>query len=227
MRMSLPKVLAIRVSSARSEISNRGSGKQDIVSRRPFGSVLVKHPVRGLLPSQIGNGARWQNRWSQLSGVRLHYRHSTIYGQCLAHHVACRRAAKPKHGCGNLSGLPARWMGTLFAISCPFVPAHNIASNLGIDQSGIDGVHVNAFLDVFRGGGSRQTHNAMLRGDVRSDARITRQSTDRGIIDDFTAASPIHVAQFVFHRAPNPAQVDVDEPSGRCPDGSFPSDSGG
>lgn len=62
------------------------------------------------------------------------------------------------------SGLPARPMGTFFAISehacsSPLAPSRAI---LRVDQARIDRVHADAVLDVFQSGRPRQAHHAVL-----------------------------------------------------------------
>src|SRR5581483_6414587 len=90
------------------------------------------------------------------------------------------------------------------------VPGDNIAGHLRIDQAGIDGVHADAVLDVFESRRSCQADNAVLGRDVGADTGVTRQRTDRCVVDDGAAALAFHLPQLVLHRAPHAAQVDPD-----------------
>ena len=59
-------------------------------------------------------------------------------------------------------------MGNLLCdlLVCAFVAAHHITGDLRVDEAGIYRVHMNAVLDVFQRGRSREPNYAVLRGDV-------------------------------------------------------------
>src|SRR5262250_2659020 len=50
----------------------------------------------------------------------------------------------------------------------------------------------------------------MFRGDVRPNARIASQCSNRSVVDDRTAALAFHLPELVLHATPQPSQIDPD-----------------
>src|SRR3954451_11903166 len=112
--------------------------------------------------------------WSQ-------HGHPAIDSESVADDVARPRTAKPQNGRGNFVGSARTANGDVlrdFAVRL-LAPGDDLASDLRVNESGIDRVHPDAVLDVFEGCCPREANDAVLRGDVRADARVARQRTDR------------------------------------------------
>ena len=80
----------------------------------------------------------------------------------MTYHVARPGTAKPQHSRGDLLG-PARTTDrNVLRYFCvrPLVSIDDVASDLRVDQAGIDGVHADAVLDVFQSSRPRQANNA-------------------------------------------------------------------
>ena len=93
---------------------------------------------------------------------------------------------------------------------CLFVPIDDIAGYLGVDQAGINRVHTDAALDVFQGCRAGQAHYPMFRRDIGAYTGIASQRADGGVVDDRAAALALHLTQFMFHAAPQTAQINSD-----------------
>jgi len=102
------------------------------------------------------------------SVAALHDSHPAVHGECVTDDVAGCRTAKKQHGGGDLvwraSASDGDVLGNLGVRL--FVAADHIASNLRVDQSGIDGIHADAVLDVFQSRRPCQTDDSMLGGDI-------------------------------------------------------------
>ncbi len=87
---------------------------------------------------------------------------------------------------------------------------HRLARHVGFDEAGTHGVHADADVGVFDGGGLRQADDAMLGRNVARRGGKADQSGDRGGVDDRPALLLGHDFQFGFHRQPHAFQIDRD-----------------
>src|SRR4051812_34514150 len=138
--------------------------------------------------------------------------HPAVYRQGLAGDVARARTAEPEHGRGDLLWSAGAAHGNAprcFRVD-GFVSLEYVAAHLRIDQAGIHCIHADAMPDVFESGCPRQPDHAMLRCDIRANARVATQRAHGRVVDDCAAALTLHLPQFVLHAAPHTSQVDSD-----------------
>src|SRR5581483_5714180 len=128
-----------------------------------------------------------------------HHRHSAIDSEGVTDYVARRGTAKPEYRRRDFRGSARTADGKVLrdlGVGL-LVPADHIAGDLGVDQARIDGVHADAVPDVFQSGGSRQSDDAVLRGNVRADTGVAGQRADGAVVDDRTAPLAFHLPQFI------------------------------
>src|SRR5207248_8963848 len=138
--------------------------------------------------------------------------HCPIYGDGLTYDVTGPWAAEPRHCRGDLlrtSGAADRYVLCDFGIGL-LVSIDDIPVDLCIDQARVHGIHIDAFLDVLESRRPRQADHAVFGRNIAADTGVSGQCTDRCIVHDGTASLLRHLAEFVFHTAPDTAQIDAD-----------------
>ena len=97
-------------------------------------------------------------------------------------------------------------------VAVEFTVVDHVGDHRGGDGAGAHGVDADAAWRVFQCGAAGQADHSVLGGVVGRAAGDADQAAERRAVDDRAAALGAHLAQFVLHARPHPAQVDGVDP---------------